>query len=143
MNTSSAPPKKYGADDAQRALAARCIDLARRAHQTGRPTFSDFLSPADRGLCLDILEIGSLVDLSFEGGYADAERTVAIFAPRGCAYRPKPPLAVLSLIYKGPALSHRDLLGSLMGLGIKRQKLGDILAHANPPLLICEHTNAP
>ncbi len=45
------------------------------------------------------------------------------------------PLAVLRVQTKGGGmgrkLTHRDYLGSLLGLGIKREKVGDILVHEN------------
>ena len=65
-------------------------------------------------------------DYFFDGGYDDAERRVCIFVSE---YSENvSPLSFLRIkaVSKTP-LSHRDYLGALMGLGIKRQCIGDIL----------------
>lgn len=64
----------------------------------------------------------------FYGGYEDAERTVAVFLPDYAELADNDPLALLRITSDGRgALTHRDYLGSLMGLGIKREMIGDIL----------------
>lgn len=69
---------------------------------------------------------------SFYGGYDDAERTVAVFLPDYAELAEHDPLALLRISQSGHrALSHRDYLGSLMGLGIKREIIGDILVREN------------
>ena len=73
----------------------------------------------------------------FFGGYPDAERTVCLFLPdwqeeEDAIADPEGPLAALEASFpNGAELSHRDILGSLMGLGITREKLGDILVEGN------------
>ncbi|MBQ2845735.1 MAG: RNA-binding protein, partial [Firmicutes bacterium] len=75
---------------------------------------------------------GSDVRLEFYGGYDDAERTVAVFLP-DYAEVSDCPLCVIRI--KTPAggrkLTHRDYLGSLTGLGLKREMTGDILTVEN------------
>jgi len=64
----------------------------------------------------------------FCGGYEDAERTVAVFLPDYAELAENDPLALLRVRQDGNrVLSHRDYLGSLLGLGIKREIIGDIL----------------
>ena len=112
--------------------------------------WTDFLTPAEaaeaddvcRGLCA-----GSDVEWSLEGGYEDAERRICVLRPKdpwgdgspadawnngvGAAADPSGdgPICVLRIsIPKGsPKLTHRDYLGSLLGLGIERHVTGDIL----------------
>ena len=64
----------------------------------------------------------------FYGGYDDAERTVAAFLP-DYASEADIPLCVIraDTAAGGRKLTHRDYLGSLTGLGIKREMTGDIL----------------
>ena len=130
--------KKYGTTSEERMLITRLCELTRRACDRGTPQFLDFLSPAERSVCERVSETTPLADISFVGGYPDAERTLAMISPRGCAYEIKPPITVLALEYKGTHLSHRDILGSIMGLGIKREKIGDILPENDPPVLFCD-----
>lgn len=76
----------------------------------------------------------------FYGGYEDAERTLAVFFPEYIDLSEKTmeeylkeneednPLTVLTVQHSGArSLTHRDYLGSLIGLGIKREMIGDIL----------------
>lgn len=72
-------------------------------------------------------------DYATFGGYDGAERAVAAFG-NGCQYAEFP----VKIIKAEPLsqkfadkLSHRDFLGSLMGLGIKRNVLGDIVIKEN------------
>lgn len=65
----------------------------------------------------------------FYGGYDDAERVIMINLPDYAFVEDDDPLTVIraSAPAGGRPLTHRDYLGSLTGLGIKRDLLGDIL----------------
>ena len=78
----------------------------------------------------------------FDGGYEGAERTVLLFLP-GWAEEPAGDELVFlrASFHGGESLTHRDILGSLMGLGVVRERVGDILVSphsadivAAPPL---------
>ncbi len=135
--------KKYGTTPDARMLVTRLCELAQRAHDRGIPQYSAFLSPAERGICAQIAELRAVVAVAFDGGYPDAERTVAVLVPHACGQTPQPPVTAIAIEYKGERLSHRDLLGALMALGIKREKIGDLIADATPPLLLCDTVIAP
>ena len=70
------------------------------------------------------------------GGYPGAERAVACFNGTEQA-----PVACIEIIPKSEKfaeeLSHRDILGALMSLGIKRETLGDILVDGKKAYLFC------
>lgn len=65
----------------------------------------------------------------FYGGYEDAERMILVNLPDYAGLTDGDILQVISAKRPagGKALTHRDYLGSLMGLGIKREMVGDIL----------------
>ncbi len=71
--------------------------------------------------------------LSFWGGYPDAKRALACFVPDYLDDSLLPELCLDDLAFircryaKQDDLSHRDFLGSLIGLGITRDRIGDIL----------------
>lgn len=80
----------------------------------------------------------------FYGGYGDAERRIVVMLPDYVQVHDvipaisqgndecDCPLIVLKVGTKGGMsrkLTHRDYLGSILGLGIKREKVGDILVH--------------
>ena len=99
-------------------------------------THTRFLDLRERTLCVKAArETGITAQTVFWGGYPDAERVMALFLPDYLtaedAIKPEnSPLALLRA-EKSPAdtLSHRDYLGALMGLGIERAVVGDILLH--------------
>lgn len=128
-------------------LLARIKDLANQCNKRNRPVFSHFLTPAEQAFLKQNREITHLAQLSFDGGYNSAERAMAVLTPLG--YQADEwqndtaaPITTLSVNYKGEALSHRDILGACMGLGIKRETIGDILEQTTPQVLFCHQSIA-
>lgn len=125
----------YGDDEAL--LRRRLTELAQRADRTGCPTFTEFLTPAQTPLAFwAAKEAGVAARLS--GGYEDAERVIARFAPPDCWEEPWPIRALELQWPHQSAPTHRDLLGSVMGLGIRRGLVGDIVVEAEKAYLFAE-----
>lgn len=59
------------------------------------------------------------------GGWIDAERILFLIAPHENYLYEIPISSIFLTSYN--ALSHRDILGSLLGLGMKRDQIGDII----------------
>lgn len=110
-------------------------DLHRRAENSGRTVFTDFLGLSE----LSVLNSMRLLPAPhFWGGYENAERLVTAFGE--CENRDFP----ICLISVKPVnkkfadeLSHRDFLGSIMALGIKRDVIGDIIVSENCGYVFC------
>ncbi|MFV0519079.1 MAG: YlmH/Sll1252 family protein [Lachnospirales bacterium] len=67
------------------------------------------------------------VNISLYGGYNGFERGCVVFTPVGVEeVNPFSYLTIETNKFQNP-LKHKDVLGSLLGLGIKRNKIGDIL----------------
>ena len=98
-------------------------DLLERAFRTGRPCVSEFLT-AER-----TEELRLKGDYLLLGGHADAERALFCALPSaGFRVREEDFLAALRIVPNdGEKYSHRDYLGSLVALGIKRESVGDIV----------------
>ncbi|MEG0661680.1 MAG: YlmH/Sll1252 family protein [Anaerovoracaceae bacterium] len=66
---------------------------------------------------------------AFYGGYEGAERVIFLCLPEYTTLEEEEPLCLLRVkkAQGSKALTHRDYLGSLVGLGINRSKIGDIL----------------
>ena len=120
-------------DGEQRILLARILDQQERAARRNVPTHTGFLSPAEQAVSADLLMHAAPGQGVLFGGYADAERRLWGFLPdwldeeswrigADCPVR-----AIRAEVPAGAVLTHRDWLGSLMGLGLTREKLGDIL----------------
>ncbi|TFB23282.1 RNA-binding protein [Filobacillus milosensis] len=91
---------------------------------------TDFLNPREQTILQSIIGKQSDLILDFYGGYKQAERKKAILAPfyediQSNSFN----ITVLqgSFHTKFVTLTHRDVLGTLMSLGIHRKKVGDIL----------------
>ena len=121
----------------ERVLLSRVLDKLELSQNRGIPAHTPFLSPGERASVTDLLSAWGHSRHVFFGGYPDAERTVCLFLPdwqeeEDAIADPEGPLAALEATFpNGAELSHRDILGSLMGLGITREKLGDILVEGN------------
>ena len=73
-------------------------------------------------------KIPSDIGVEFYGGYKDAERCLFICFPEYLEPDYDSIISVLEITARDiDKMSHRDYLGSLMGLGIKRENIGDIL----------------
>ena len=117
-------------------LEKRFLELADRAEQRYYVTFSDFLNMEEESL-LSSLHFN--IDYRLFGGYDGAERCVAAFG-YDCE-EAEFPITIIKAEPVSPKfadkLSHRDFLGSLMGLGIKREVLGDIVIAYNIGYIFC------
>lgn len=93
------------------------------------PASTAFLTPREQELCRYLF--GSAEGLQAFGGYEDAERRLLVYLPEYLdgeyLYGEDSPIACLrATFYEGDGLTHRDLLGALMGMGIARETVGDI-----------------
>ncbi|MDB9526611.1 photosystem II S4 domain protein [Oscillatoria sp. CS-180] len=113
-----------------REALTRVLDQAEQAIRTWEVVLTDFLSPPELTEAQEIF--GRLTEVHFvaRGGYPQAERQ------RGAIARVELPLepddiALALLDIAGNFLfdtaTHRDFLGSLLGTGIVREKVGDLI----------------
>lgn len=115
---------------ADRETAARVLDQADQAIKTWEVVCTDFLSPPE---LLDVQHMFSrLTEVHFLawGGYPQAERQRVAIA-RSDLPLETDQVALAGLEIAGNFLfdpaSHRDFLGAILGTGIVREKVGDIL----------------
>lgn len=108
-------------------MAARLEDHCKLGQK--RPCFLGFLDEGQAAFCGDYLSRRREPATLFWGGYPQAERVMLGFFPG--YMEPSAgefPITPLTLTYrKGDKLTHRDFLGSFMGLGVERDVIGDIL----------------
>lgn len=110
-------------------MAAYFIDLA-EAVLRGQPyRVSGFLDPYQASIAETVAAHYDVLQLSFYGGYDGAERLKAAFAADSFAGRINYDIAatLAEVDARFAHISHRDVLGSLMGLGITREVVGDII----------------
>lgn len=106
---------------------ARVLDLVKQAKHRGEQA-GDFLEPRMQQLVSRLLTDEKNLLIDWQGGYASAERCrLVLHTPMTV---PEPQVAFIKVqAYKG--LQHRDCLGSLLGMGLRREKVGDLLPVQN------------
>lgn len=129
--------------DDERFLISRFKELSNRSFNRGIWTFSDFLSLAEQSLVHAAVQY----DYQLWGGFENAERKIAVFGSEDlCGYKADMPLKIVRIEPVSQkfadALTHRDYLGAIMSLGVKREVLGDILINENCGYVFCLDTIA-
>jgi photosystem II S4 domain protein len=113
-----------------RDAAVRVIDQAEQAIKTWDIVCSDFLSPPEWAEVQQMFGRLTEVELLAWGGYPQAERQRVAIA-RADIPLDQSQVALAALDIAGNFLfdppSHRDFLGAILGTGIVREKVGDIL----------------
>ncbi len=112
-------------------FAAQLEHLALRAVKSGIVLYSDFLSLPEQNIALAAAKrAGGRVMLY--GGHTDSQRKVAAFAKdEGAFVQEDFPIVILKAAFDtrflSAPLTHRDFLGALMGLSVRREMIGDIV----------------
>lgn len=127
--------------DDKEALRRRFSELCDRAETRRSPVFSDFLDMHEQSV-LEEIRFSSPVFLW--GGYNEAERRIACF---GFTETPETDELPAQWICIAPAaqkfadaLTHRDFLGALLSLGLRREMIGDIVVTENCGYVFCMRT---
>lgn len=126
------------ANEEEKNLFAKTYDQAYSTQNRHKPHFSAFMDREkcrkfEKSLC-SVAEI----EMKVFGGHEEAERMMMGFFPMDYKeymngeYEEQFPFCALEILHKNRKygqtdLSHRDYLGSILGLGIERGKIGDIL----------------
>jgi len=121
-------------------LKRRIEDLASRQVRTNQAAATMFLDPAELVQARGVLARLPGVRWFDCGGFDDAERKRIFLMPDYLdedIFPKEEYLSVLRAACPSGAPGHRDWLGSLMGLGVKRETLGDILVFPKYADIIC------
>lgn len=123
-------------------LTARVNDVILQSDRGNTVKFLGFLTPEEAAVCESILKSANK-EYEFFGGYKAAERTVLCIKPEWCE-TPEYPIVPITFLYpKEYKLSHRDFLGALMALGIKRESVGDILVSSGGAAVFAKKEISP
>ncbi len=109
---------------------ARILDIAEQAIKTWEIVLTDFLSPPVMLEVQGILSNLTEIDILPWGGYPQAERQrLGISRPDISLEQSHIELAALDIAgnFLFDTATHRDFLGSILGTGIVREKIGDII----------------
>ena len=139
---------RLGAAGEDRLVLAKILDRAEQAGNRNIPAATDFLSPAQLAQAGEALRLAGFPETGYAalGGYETAERRLLLFLPDWLEAEDaesQSPIRCLRAAFRAEyKLTHRDFLGSLMGMGIVREKVGDILVGPDSADLIVLDTVA-
>lgn len=113
-----------------RLSAARVYDRMELSQKIFAPAFTAFMDPySAHGI--KALLCGFGCDILVYGGYEESERVMLGFFPEfsesDSSLFPITPIEISYNSKYSRTLTHRDFLGSVLGLGITREKTGDII----------------
>jgi len=134
------------ADDAL--LKKRFSELAEKSYTRGIYCFSDFLSPAEQDLFFAVQREFPQTDTALFGGHPACERQMVRFgSEEQNGYEQPFPIVCIEIAPKSGKfsddLSHRDFLGAVMNLGVRREMTGDLFVRENTGFLFAAEAIAP
>lgn len=130
-------------------LASRFTELAESCYAHGRYTYTPFLSLSEQDVFHRASRDFSYVPYTLYGGAEGCERVMVRFGDeQTLGYAPPAyPIACLKIALPSAKfaepISHRDCLGALLNLGIKRECIGDIFLSDSGIYIFAEEKIAP
>ena len=119
--------------DEDKILIAKVMDKLKFAENRNRIESTDFLDLREQAIVKEMLELRKSSNYKSWGGYADAERNIIVFSNNLEYIKQEEINNLLSIIRitlpnnLNGQYEHRIYLGGLMKLGIRREKIGDII----------------
>lgn len=123
-------------------LKKRFLELADRAYTNYQYQFTGFLNLMETGLFLQAAREFPHVPYTLFGGMEDCERQMArLGSEEMMGYEEPFPIRCIkaepNMQKFADNLSHRDVLGALMNLGVERSTIGDIILCDNVAYIFC------
>lgn len=114
----------------EREFITRVLQWKDDVENSYSPKLTDFLDPREQRIVTSIVGSQTLVNVEFFGGHPNSERKRAMIYPD--YFEPSPDdfqiiLFEIDYPHKFVSLEHRQVLGSMMSIGLRRGKYGDIL----------------
>lgn len=117
-------------DEDKLIIMKRLMDQMEKSIYDHKVEYTDFMDPYERYLSKSVLNRFDDIDFIEDGVFDDCERKImTIFPDYLNAQDIESELSLLRIDGNLDGLSHKDYLGSILGLGIKRTKIGDILVY--------------
>lgn len=122
-------------------LIKRGEDLQTRCVHRRRITHTHFLTPAEQHELETGLRREAGCTVLLHGGAADCERSIVFFLPDYLVpeeFHPDEFIAALQIKASFGEPGHRDYLGALLGMGVERDRIGDIRITESTAYVFCE-----
>ena len=121
-------------------LLKRAEDLRARCEKTSDLTHTAFLTPAEQFVLEKWARHTPDCKMTLHGGHPACERKAAFFLPYYMEAEDLPTGEYISVLHARAGFGepgHRDWLGAIMGLGIRREWVGDILIEGSDATIFC------
>ncbi len=117
-------------EEEDRLLGGYILDQIEIVLKRKQEQFTNFLNPYQRKIARGLLEQIYEINYLEEGGYRQAERKrIVVFPEYLFPDHIESSISILKISgnFTFQSLTHKDFLGALTGLGLKRERIGDIL----------------
>lgn len=126
--------QKYNKDE-ERILVSKVLDKIEISNKKNKIVNTDFLNLYQRKIAQNVLDMTKQENYKFEGGFTEAERNVLILYPEKLDFlKIRNNLNNIMKIIRinlpkelYGKYNHKNYLGAIMKLGVKREKIGDII----------------
>jgi RNA-binding protein YlmH len=127
-------------------ILRRAEDLSKRCQRQQRVLVSSFLTPPEQSLVHGwVLRNHPKCMVLFRGGREECERKLALFLPfdvEEASISYSDYIQSVKISGSCQTLSHRDYLGAILALGLKRETIGDIWVQNSDAYVFCTPTAA-
>lgn len=116
------------------------MDIKNRVEERFYPELLDFMNPHEIEVAQKLIGRHNGVQIAFSGGILEAEMQRGLIYPDGYVVEDEDfEIAVMEVRYPGKfvKITHRDVLGALMHLGLKRELYGDIVVEKDIAYFAC------
>lgn len=127
-------------DNDERILYAKSLDKAVLTAKRHEPAFTPFFDPFKLDRFKKLLGYTDIKVIDY-GGFDEAERRMIGFFPDYYDWdKAEFPITPVEISFNrfSKTLTHRDFLGSVLGLGITREKVGDIIVEDERAVVLAE-----
>lgn len=116
---------------------SRFNDYVMRVLHNQKIVETRFLSKVEQDILQEMIE--SEIALYFSGGFENANYQKAILLPKSFYFETKPEVVVLKARFSSyHTILHKDVLGCVLNLGIKRDRIGDIVIENGQIFIACD-----
>ena len=108
-------------------IARRVIDLCEIVSRTKSTECTDFYNPFEVKELTSLINTYDTISFSLIGNEDSESKAILIYPEYMDEVNPADYVSLVKIDKKDYEIAHKDVLGSLLSLGIKREKLGDII----------------
>jgi len=119
-------------------LFSKVLDRALLCEKRGFKTFSDFLDPLSARAFTELLEKEACNVMSYGGAFGCERLMLGFHNEYDTLSETDFPIHAIEIMHSNDKLTHRDFLGSILGTGVTRDKVGDIFVFAERAIVFLD-----